>query len=285
MFGRRSDGKPVKNLPPEFKLIPSIMKERSDAQVFFKQDIVITAMDEYINQKAEEGIKFSYMDIIFAAAVRIISERPQLNRFVINGRVFQRNEILTSISIKKSLSDEGEETSIKIHFKGTGGIFEVKKILDEEIEKNKNSDNENSTDKMADFIAKVPVSFVKFAVGSLKFLDRHGMLPKSVIEASPFHTSVYITNVGSIGIDSIYHHLYNFGTTSMFLAMGKKKKSYVYEDDDIKQEKCITIGFVGDERICDGYYFASSFRSLVKYLNKPELLESIPEEKEEVTKK
>ena len=285
MFGRRSDGKPVKNLPPEFKLMPSIMKERSDSQVFFKQDIVITAMDEYINKKAEEGIKLSYMDIIFAAAVRIIAERPQLNRFVINGRVFARNEILTSISIKKSLSDEGEETSIKLHFNGTENIFEVKNKLEDTIEKNKSTENENSTDKLADFIAKVPVSFVKFTVGLLKWMDRHGMLPKSVIEASPFHTSIYITNVGSIGIDSIYHHLYNFGTTSMFLAMGKKKKSYVYEDDDIKQEKCITIGFVGDERICDGYYFASSFRSLVKYLNKPELLENAPESKEEFIKK
>ena len=281
MFGRRADGKPVKNLPPEFKLMPSIMKERSDAQVFFKQDIVITAMDEYISKKTEEGIKLSYMDIIFAAAVRIISERPQLNRFVINGRVFDRNEILTSISIKKSLTDDGEETSLKLHFKGDETIMDVKDKLESVIDENKNTENENATDKLADFIAKVPVSFVKLAIGMLRKMDKHGMLPKSILDASPFHTSIYITNVGSIGIDSIYHHLYNFGTTSMFLAMGKKKKSYVYEDDDIKQEKCITIAFVGDERICDGYYFASSFRSLVKYLNKPELLEKAPNNKTE----
>ena len=99
------------------------------------------------------------------------------------------------------------------------------------------------------------------------------MLPKSIIEASPFHTSVFLTNVGSLGIDAIYHHIYNFGTTSMFFAMGRKKKSYVYEDDEIRQEKCITLAFVGDERICDGYYYASSFKALTRYLKHPELLE------------
>ena len=98
-------------------------------------------------------------------------------------------------------------------------------------------------------------------------------MPRKIINASPFHTSAFLTNVGSLGIDTIYHHLYNFGTTSMFFAMGKKKKSYIYEDDEIRKEKCITIAFVGDERICDGYYYASSFRSFIRYLNRPELLE------------
>ena len=98
-------------------------------------------------------------------------------------------------------------------------------------------------------------------------------MPKSIIALSPFHTSVFLTNVGSLGIDSIYHHIYNFGTTSMFFSMGKKKKSYIYEEDEIREEKCITIGFVGDERICAGFYYANSFKQMVKYLKKPELLE------------
>ncbi len=99
-------------------------------------------------------------------------------------------------------------------------------------------------------------------------------MPKALIKISPFHTSAYITDVASIGINSIYHHIYNFGTTSMFFAMGKRKKSYVYEDDKVVQERCINLAFVGDERICDGYYYATSFRKLCKYLNKPELLET-----------
>ena len=118
MFGNRSDGRKIKNIPPFFKVIPSIMLTRNDAQVYFNQDIIITSMDEYIEKKALEGIKISYMDIIYAAIVRIIAERPQLNRFVINGRLYARKGIYISLAIKKSLSDEGEETTLKIKFTG-----------------------------------------------------------------------------------------------------------------------------------------------------------------------
>lgn len=273
MFGHRSDGRKLKTIPPFFKVIPSVMLERADSQVYFKQDIILKDMDTYINKKAEEGIKISYMNIIYAALVRIIAERPSLNRFAINGALYARNKIFVSLVIKKSLTDEGQETSIKLPFNGTENIFEIKEILEKTIEANKDTSTVNNTDLLAKAFSLVPTGLVKNAVRFLSFLDKHGIMPKRIISASPFHTSVFLTNVGSLGIDSIYHHLYNFGTTSMFFAMGKKKKSYVYDDDDIHEEKCITIAFVGDERICDGYYYASSFKLLTKYLRNPELLE------------
>ena len=273
MFGRRSDGKELKNVSPIFRLMPCIMKQRDDSQVYFDQDLVIKRMEEYINSKAEENIKISIMDIVFAGIVRILAERPKLNRFVINGRIYARNKITLAITIKKSLTDEGDETSVKVDFDGTENIFEVKDKLQSLIAQNKDTSVSNDTDKFAKVLSKIPTGILKFAVGLIKFLDKRGYLPKSIIELSPFHTSAVVTNVGSIGIDSIYHHIYNFGTTSMFFAIGKKKKSYVFEDDEIYKEKCINLAFVGDERICDGYYYASSFRSLVRYLTHPELLE------------
>ena len=282
MFGHRSDGRKIKNVDPVFKLIPCIMLKRDDSQVFFKQDIVINGMDEYINKKAEEGIKISYMNIIFAALVRIIAERPSLNRFAMNGAIYARNTIQVSIAIKKNLTDEGEETNLKIPFTGKETIFEVKDALDKEIEENKKVETKNGTDKLVRLFNLLPTWLIRGIVKFLAFLDRHNCMPKTIIKLSPFHTSVYLTNVGSLGIDSIYHHLYNFGTTSLFFAMGKKKKSYVYEDDEIREEKCITIGFVGDERICDGYYYAASFRQMAKYLKNPELLEKPGEPKSDI---
>ena len=274
MFGHRSDGKELKNISPIFRIMPNIMKDRSDAQVYFNQDIKISPMENYIAQKAEEGIKISILDIVFAAVIRIIAERPQLNRFCINGRTYARNDLSVSIAIKKSLTDDGEETNIKPYFSGNETLFEIKEILQNLIEENKKIETQNSTDKFINFINKIPTSVFKFVVGRLVSMDKHGHLPKSIIKLSPMHTSAYITNVGSLGINSIYHHIYNFGTTSLFFAMGKKKKSYIYEDDEIKEEKVINIAFVGDERICDGYYFASSFRQLHKYLMHPEMLET-----------
>ena len=279
MFGRRSDGKELRHVSPIFRLMPCLMRERNDSQVLFKQDLVIEKMEEYINKKAQEGIKITVLDIVFAGIVRIIAEKPRLNRFVVNGRIYARNEITLTMSIKKSLTEEGEETSIKAHFDGTENIFEVRDNLQALIAKNKEIEESNSMDKIASLLSKIPSGFLKFAVGTLKFLDKRGHLPKSIIELSPFHSTAVVTNVGSLGIDSIYHHIYNFGTTSMFFAIGKKKKSYVFEDDEIYKEKCINLAFVGDERICDGHYYASSFRALCRYLTHPELLEKGLEER------
>lgn len=282
MFGYRSDGRKLKTLPPFFKVIPNIMLERNDSQVLFKQDISIKNLDEYIDKKAEEGIKFSYMHIVYAALVRIIAERPRLNRFAINGAIYARNKIYVSLAIKKNLTDDGEETTTKAEFNGTENIFEVKRKIDAIIEQNKDTSADNDTDIVAKTLSLIPTWLIRGTIKFLRFLDNHGMLPKALIKASPFHTSVFLTNVGSLGIDSIYHHLYNFGTTSMFFSMGKKKKGYIYEDEEIKEEKCITLAFVGDERICDGYYYANSFKMLFRYLKKPELLEIKPDYKQDI---
>ena len=223
-----------------------------------------------------------YMNIIYAALIRILAERPQLNRFAMNGTLYARNQILVSLAIKKNLSDDGTETTIKLPFTGTENIFEIKEKLDKVIEANKDTSTANSTDRLAKALSLVSNGTLRRAIKFLSFLDRHGIMPKAVINASPFHTSVFLTNVGSLGIDSVYHHLYNFGTTSLFFAMGKKKKSFIYDDDEIHEEKCITLAFVGDERICDGYYFANSFKLLSKYLRKPELLEEHAQVKEDI---
>lgn len=282
MFGHRSDGRKLKTVPPFFRVIPCVMLERNDAQVYFKQDIKLKELDEYIDRKAKEGIKLSYMNIIYAAIVRIIAERPYLNRFAMNGSLYARNQIFVSLAIKKSFADEGQETTIKLPFTGTENIFEIKEKLDKAIEQNKDYSTSNNTDALAKAFSIVPNGFIRVAFKFIKFLDKHGAVPKAILSASPFHTSVFLTNVGSLGIDSIYHHLYNFGTTSLFFAMGKKKKSYIYDDDEMHEEKCITIAFVGDERICDGYYYATSFKQLSKYLKKPELLEQPGVVKEDI---
>ena len=278
MFGRRSDGKELRHVSPIFRLMPCLMRERNDSQVLFKQDLVIEKMEEYINQKAQEGIKITILDIVFAGIVRILGERPKLNRFVVNGRIYSRNKITLTMFVKKALTDDADETDVKIDFSGKENIFEIKDKLQALISENKDTSNKNGTDDLAKTLSKIPTSVLKVIIGFLKHLDKKGYLPKKIIEVSPFHSSAVITNVGSLGIDSIYHHIYNFGTTSMFFAIGKKKKSYIFEDDEIYKEKCINLAFVGDERICDGHYYTSSFKSLTWYLTHPELLEKNLEE-------
>lgn len=274
MFSFRSDGRKLKSVSPIFKLMPLIMKKRSDSHVYYTEDIPLAPLDEYIAKKAEEGIRLSYMNIIYASIVRVIAEKPSLNRFIINGRAYARNEIWVCFVVKKNMSEDAEETVIKLPFTGSENIFQIKDKLDEAISKNNELTNENDTDKLTKVLSHVPFFLMKTAVNFLKFLDKINCLPKSIIDASPFHTSAFLTNVGSLGIDAIYHHIYDFGTTGMFLAMGKKKKSFIYDDDNnFKEERSISLAWVADERICDGFYYANAIKAFKKYLKKPELLE------------
>ena len=283
MFGHRPDGKKVKNASLLFRVVPHIMPTRDDSQVYFTQDIPIKGMDEFINKKAEEGIKVSYMHIIYAAIVKTIALKPELNRFIVNRIPYERDGIWISLAVKKSLSEDGEETLFKLRFDGTESFMEIKEKLENTVNENKAEDSENDMAKFVRKLEKTPNIILKTVIGTLKLMDRYGIMPKSIIALSPFHTSAFLTNVGSLGLDAIYHHIYNFGTTSMFFAMGKKKKDYVPEEDELVEEKCLSFAFVGDERICDGYYFASAFKQLIKFIKKPELMEIIEEEKEEVT--
>ena len=282
MIGLRSDGRKIKSLPPLFRVIPHVMKERSDAHVYFSQEIPIKTLDEYIAKKDQEGIKMSYMNIIYAALVRMLAEKPALNRFIMDGRTYARHGIHISLAIKKGMTEDAEETTIKLPFTGSENIFEVKEKLDSAILQNKDKENQNDTDKLVKFLSLIPDWLYKLIVNILMYLDKHGMMPKFIIKLSPFHTSAFLTNVGSLGIDAIYHHLYNFGTTGVFLAMGKKKKSYIYEDDDIVPEKSISLAWVADERICDGFYYANALKSFSRYLKKPELLEEKIEPKQDI---
>lgn len=119
----------------------------------------------------------------------------------------------------------------------------------------------------------LPNGLVKLLVWTLKWMDRHNMLPGGIVQASPFHTSLFFTYLKSINLDYIYHHLYDFGTTGVFVALGKSKKVPMVEHGAVVVKNCCEIGYVLDERICDGLYFSNSLRLLQKYLKDLHLLE------------
>ena len=270
MFGKRADGKAVKGLNPFYRIIPYIMKKRSDSQVFFEDRIYLDNINEYIKNKKEDGIRITHMDIMLTAMGRLLYERPHLNRFVMNGRIYQRNEQVLSLAIKKKLLDDATETTVKFRVNPEDTVLDVSKQVATIIQENKEENVVNGTDKLAKLIMSFPNFFIKSAVGIIMLLDKHGMLPKKVIDASPFHTSAFLTNLGSLGINSIYHHIYDFGTTSIFFAMGNKR----YEKDAQGNIRVyMDLKVVADERICDGLYYARSFLLLRKYFERPELLE------------
>lgn len=275
MFGKRYDGRRIKTLSPFYKIIPYIMKTRNDSQVYFEDKICIDKLDEYIKQKREEGVMLSHMEVIIAAMARVMAERPGLNRFIMNRKIYSRKKIWVSLAIKKKMEDEAAETTVKFVINPTDTVFDVSNQIKKIVEENKKVETSNITDKLVNAIMSLPNWFIKSVVNVLMWMDEHNMLPGKIIEASPFHTSLFITNLGSLGIDSIYHHVYNFGTTSQFLAMGAKKEEINLQTGE--NSKYINFKIVCDERICDGFYYAKSFLLFRRYMQNPERLELVSE--------
>lgn len=214
------------------------------------------------------------MHVFVAAYVRLISERPQLNRFIMNNQIYQRNGIYVSMAVKRSLRDEGEETTVKFSFTGKENIFEIAEIIDKNIAQALSAKESTDTDKLAEMVMSMPGFVKKLLVKLLKAMDNLNILPKSVIEASPFHTTMFFTYLKSIDTNYIYHHLYDFGTTGIFAALGKTVKIPVVENNNVVIKKCCQIGYTMDERICDGVYYARSFKLLEEYFYNPKLLET-----------
>lgn len=262
MFGLRPDGKKVKDIDPIQRIMPHIMRHRHDSQNLTQYDCPCEPIDDFIRSEAEKGEKYNYMHVVIASLVRLIALFPRTNRFIMNGRIFQRNCIQISFVVKKGLSAEAPDTTVKLDFTGHESISQVRDMIDEAIKKNSNMDANNGTDKLARLITFTPNFIIGFLVGTIKWLDKHGLLPGSIIKVSPFHTSCFITNLKSIKGPSIYHHLYDFGNTGMFFSMGKESMVPVVQGKEIAIGKRLPLWIVTDERFCDGFYFVSALKQL-----------------------
>jgi len=280
---KRPDGREVKNIPPIMKIMPYIMKTRTDSMNMYDDVFNCEEWDSYIKEKEAEGLKMSYMHIFIAGVVRMIALRPQLNRFIMNGRVYTRHKIHVSFVVHPKLCDGDTETTIKLEFEGTETIQEIAETINRRVkEETTDRQGENGTDKLAKVLTNIPGPIIRFAVNTLMWMDRHNLLPKAIIDLSPFHTSFFITNLKSLGINYIFHHTYEFGTTGLFFAIGKEQNHVdLDKEGNIISEKRMGWGLVTDERFCDGLYFALSLRQLRKFMKNPKLLETPLEAKVE----
>lgn len=274
----RADGKRVRKSDPMYTVVPYIMDKRNDAMNMTTVDIPVEPIQNYINAKRKDGIRMSHMSVVMAAYLRTVYEFPLLNNFIVNKKIYTHKEFKVAMVVLKNLVTQ-EETMSKVEFELDDNIFEVNEKMNAYVDENKKETSVNNTDKMIKFLVSLP-GLLLVGVGLFKLLDRYGLLPKFITDLSPFHASITLTNLASIRTNHIYHHIYNFGTTSVFIAMGKNREVAKKKDGEIVFEKCMPLGVVMDERICSGIYFAAAFRKFKQYLDNPALLEEKPEKKD-----
>ena len=271
----RADGYRVRTNDAMYELVPYIMPYRYDASNSVTVDIDLDLMQDYIRKCRKKGINMSHMSIIIAGALRIASQNPFLNRFVVNRKIYARNHFCVSFVTLQP--GKTSDTVNKLYFSLDDDIFTVNRKVQEAIERTQQPTSQNALDKLMASLVRIPF-LVGAAVGVLKFIDKYFTLPFSIINASPFHTSLFITNLASIRTNAIYHHLYEFGTTGIFISMGQPERRIEKNGETVEEKKIMPLGIVTDERIANGHYYGRCFRELNRYYKNPELLEVPPEQ-------
>lgn len=266
----RADGTRVKNETPMYYLMPQFLTERHDSMNMITVDIPVEPLKAYMNEKRKEGVRISHLALIVCAYLKAAAKYPAVNRFIVNKRIYQHNDFTVSMVVLRPGDDN--DTMSKIYLDYTDDIIEVQRKIDTYINENRKDDNANELDKLMNVILKMG-GMLNVICGLLRWMDRHDLLPGSIIKAGPFHASMLISNLASIRTNHIYHHVYDFGTTSVGITMGNMREIPKQGKDGIELVRCIPLGVVMDERVASGHYFAQAFSYMSTLLRDPHLME------------
>ena len=274
-FGDRKDGRLLRELDSMHFMVPLLYPNRCDNEAFISERIDLTRVEEYLEKKNADDPEYQYnlFQVLVTAFLKVLTLRPKMNRFIANKNVYQRYEASAAFVVKKLFADNGAEALAFVHAEDGDTIDTVHQKIYAQVSTCRSDKPDPSTGAM-DVFNKMPRFLSKFIISVICWLDRHGWVPQSLIETDPYYSSVLLTNLGSIKLHSGYHHLTNWGTMSVFVVVGEKKKRPFYQDDgSVDMRMSIDLGLTIDERIADGYYYSKTVRLLKKLLEQPELLE------------
>ena len=279
-WGDRYDGRRLRSLDAFSRVSPYIMVTRNTSSNHFMDTIDIDEIERYIRHKRNDDglVGCGIMHVLIAAYVRSLSQKPAVNRFIAGQKIYARNSVQINLTVKREMRSDALETVIKISPELDATATEVYELIKKEIDLSKNN-NQSDFDKTAKILDYIPGLLLKFAVWFLKTLDYFGLLPKKLEKLSPFHGSMFITSMGSLGVPPIFHHLYDFGNVPVFCSFGaKQKRNELQADGSIIERRYITVMWVMDERICDGFYYSTAMKYIKGVLRNPFVLDERPEQ-------
>lgn len=273
MNSKRSDGNRVRHGDPMLHVMPYVMRGRNESVVYYKRSIPIDEIQKYIVQQRREGRRITVFNLIIAALLKTVHARPLLNRYIIGRRLYEHKCFEVLYTVKQNLSDEGLESVAKVRFDETDTIFTVAEKMSANTTAIKHGILKDD-DKFIRLFTHTPRWFMRLVASTLYWLDFHGMMPKSLVETLPFYSTLFVSHLGSLGADAPFHHLYEYGTNSVFLTIGRAYEApYKAADGGVEWKRTIDLAFSVDERICDGFYLIRSLKLFEQYFQNPLFLE------------
>jgi len=280
----RRDGKRVRDLNGMNYIMYHLKKRRSESEVYINYSIDVTNLIKYMEKINKDETKhITYFHVFATALAKLIYNRPYLNRFIVNGHFYDRNEVTISYVAKTQFNDDAEELMQVLKINENDNLFTISDRISNRVKKTRNSKS-SGTDDFVSKKGKMPKPIRGLIVAIFKFLDRHDLVPKSMTKEILYYSSVLMSNIGSIGCkEAIYHNLTDFGTNSAIVTMGKIYKKEIINDEGKKEIKDFCdFGVTLDERIADGFYMIKSVQLLEYILNNPKLLEGDCNDKYEI---
>ena len=274
--GDRKDGRWIRDIDGFHFIMPYLMPNRCDSEVYIEELIDVTEMVKYIeaHNSVNKEFRLTPFHVITAAVGKIIYHRPYLNRFVAGRRLYQRNKITLAFVVKRRFNDEAEESLLVTEIKEDTTLEQISRRIAGDAQTIRNEGG-NDINDLLDKLSKLPRWLMRLAMCVFRFLDFHGWMPESICRGDSNYASVLLSNLGSIKCNAVYHHLNNYGTNSIVITIGRLHKELMADDDgNTSVRDVVAIGATADERIADGFYFARSIRMLEEILRDPQQLEN-----------
>lgn len=271
----RFDGKYLKDIDSMHFIMPFMFPNRCGNETFFSFRIDLTKVNEYIREKnaAEPEYRYNLFQCLIAAALKTITLRSKLSIFIHDRKMYKRNEISAAFTVKQEFSDDGGEVLAFIRSRPDWTIDDLHNEIHRQLIKLKNKSYVDESTGVMDKLNKIPKFISRPLVSSICWLEKKGKILPALVETDPYHSTVNFANLGSIGLPSGYHHLTNWGTTSLFIVVGKAGKMPFYENDEVVFKEGVELNMTVDERIADGYYFSKSMKMMQYFLQHPHLLD------------
>jgi len=276
-WGDRRDGKLLRDIDSMHYIMPLMYPNRCDNEAFVSEQIDLTRANAYLAEKNADNPEYRYnlFQLIVTALLKTITLRPKMNYFIANYNMYERNEVSAAFTIKKIFADNGGEALAFLHSKPTDTLDTVHDEIYRQVSFCREDGNKDPSTESMDMLQKLPLFLKKWLGRGARFLDRRGWMPKSVVATDPYQSSCVIANLGSIKLHSGYHHLTNWGTTSVMCIIGEKKPRPFYDElGNVEMRDSVDLGLTIDERVADGYYYSGTIRLLRHLLENPELLET-----------
>ncbi|MBN1443198.1 MAG: hypothetical protein JXA90_10840 [Planctomycetes bacterium] len=267
MFGRRPDATLVRDAPELQRFLPLLSRRRSDSLVFFSTEIPVDSALQFLRER-NRGLprerRTTLLHLIVRSMAIGLHTRPGLNRFASAGRLWQRRDVAITLSAKREIADGSPVITVK-------RLFPAAETFDAMVDgvqgalRSRRERQDLRSDREISLALRLPPFVSRAAIRALQAVDALGLLPRSLIDGDPLFTSVFVAHLGSVGLDAAYHHLWEYGTCSIFAAIGRIRRR-----PDGK--RAIEIRYSFDERIADGLYAAITLREVRRRLEHPELL-------------